>query len=784
MKQLFFIISFLATVAGYATNVTLGRISGTVIDGELNEPIPYATISINDKQGNLVTGNTSAEDGTFVIDKVNAGEYTLKVQFIGYKAFTREISISTDRANVELGVISLEPDLAQLDDVNIVAERSSIEQRIDRKVINVGKDLTTLGPSASDIMGNLPTLTVDQDGNLAMRGNDNVRILVDGKPTNIPASQLLKQIPSTSIKSIELITNPSAKYNPEGMSGIINIVLHKDANLGFNGNINTGVTIGEYTRYNGSLNLNYRTGKLNFFGNAGANWGKRPQDALIEDLTNNSYQDLFILSDNQSMLYKVGLDYYINDKNTLSFFTNQNRFTGETSGDIDVISNSNQFPVISQDFHFDNENFSSTYNAVYKRNFEKEGHSFELEADYNVIDGNDVGTFDISGGGENSNSYNDNTDNDITNTTINLDYTNPLTERSKLELGAEARLRNSNSLYRSTNENLNSTNFDYDNSIYSLYATFGQNFDKWSYQLGARLEQYEVEATNNNQRIYEDDYITVYPTAFTSYKLSEAQTLQLSFGRRVDRPSLGQVNPVRDFSSPRITVTGNPELDPQFTNSLELNYSNNFSKGSLNAGLFYRVINNEIQQTLLIDTEDPNKLLLTFANGEDNAAYGVEISGSYKPFKWWSLNPSFELYTRNINGVVGSQFVEVENTAYNFRMNQSFNVNKNLSLQLFGMYRSKAQLLQIEMQEMYFVNAGARYNILKNKGTLSINFNDIFDTQRFQFVTELPTRQKGTFKPDSQTVYLGFSYRFGGGKNQALSRKNRDDNEAQGGGIF
>lgn len=264
MKQLFFIISFLATVAGYATNVTLGRISGTVIDGELNEPIPYATISINDKQGNLVTGNTSAEDGTFVIDKVNAGEYTLKVQFIGYKAFTREISISTDRANVELGVISLEPDLAQLDDVNIVAERSSIEQRIDRKVINVGKDLTTLGPSASDIMGNLPTLTVDQDGNIAMRGNDNVRILVDGKPTNIPASQLLKQIPSTSIKSIELITNPSAKYNPEGMSGIINIVLHKDANLGFNGNINTGVTIGEYTRYNGSLNLNYRTGKLNF----------------------------------------------------------------------------------------------------------------------------------------------------------------------------------------------------------------------------------------------------------------------------------------------------------------------------------------------------------------------------------------------------------------------------------------------------------------------------------------------------------------------------------------
>lgn len=191
---------------------------------------------------------------------------------------------------------------------------------------------------------------------------------------------------------------------------------------------------------------------------------------------------------------------------------------------------------------------------------------------------------------------------------------------------------------------------------------------------------------------------------------------------------LGQVNPVRDFSSPRITVIGNPELDPQFTNSLELNYTQNFSKGNLNTGLFYRVINNEINQTLLLDPEDPNKLILTFANGEDNSAFGAEISGSYKPFKWWSLNPSFELYTRNIRGIVGSQYVEVENTAYNLRLNQTFNVTKALSLQLFGMYRSRAQHLQIEAQEMYFINAGARYNFLNDKATISLNFNDIFDT--------------------------------------------------------
>ncbi|HSJ12311.1 MAG TPA: TonB-dependent receptor [Gillisia sp.] len=784
MNKLILIIAFLITALGQAGNEPIGKISGTVIDKELNEPIPYATIIINNLEGALVSGNTSGDDGTFVVDKIEAGEYIFQVQFIGYKTHSQKITISSNNANINFGVIALEPELAQLDDVNIVAERSTIEQRIDRKVINVGKDLTTAGASASDMMGNLPTLTVDQDGNIAMRGNDNVRILVDGKPTNIPAAQLLKQIPSTSIKSIELITNPSAKYNPEGMSGIINIILHKNTNLGFNGNLNTGVTVGENTRYNGSLNLNYRTGKFNFFGNLGGNWGKRPQNALIEDFTNNTEQSLLLLSDNNSMLYKAGVDFYLNDNNTFSFFTNQNRFNGETSGDIDVFFLNNAEPNIFQNFLFDNENISSTYNAVYKRTFEKEGHSLELEADYNIIDGSDIGKFDISGGGGNFASYTDNTKNDINNTTINLDYINPLSETSKLELGAEARLRNSESVYRSTNQNIPAADFEYDNSIYSLYATFGQNFEKWSYQMGARLEQYDVEATNNAQRIYEDDYITVYPSAFTTYKITDMKTLQLSFGRRVDRPGLSQVNPVRDFSSPRITVVGNPELDPQFTNSLELNYTQNYTKGNLNAGLFYRVINNEINQTLLLDPEDPNKLILTFTNGDDNAAYGAEISGSYKPFKWWSLNPSFELYTRNIRGVVGDQYVEVENTAYNFRLNQTFNATKKLSFQLFGMYRSKAQLLQIEAQEMYFINAGARYNFLNDKATLSLNFNDIFDTQRFQFESELPYSQRGTFKPDSQTVYLGFSYNFGGGKNSALKRKNRDDNEAQGGGLF
>jgi outer membrane receptor protein involved in Fe transport len=784
MRQLLFTISFLLPAIIYAESEPIGKISGMVVDRELNEPIPFATIVINDLQGKLISGNTSAENGTFTIDKVPVGEYNLEVQFIGYKTFSQKIEISSKNANVDLGSISLEPDIAQLDDVTIVAERSTIEQRIDRKVINVGKDLTTVGATASDIMGNIPSLTVDQDGNIAMRGNANVRILVDGKPTNIPASQLLKQIPSTSIKSIELITNPSAKYNPEGMSGIINIVLHKNSNLGFNGSLNTGVTIGDYTRYNGSLDMNYRTGKFNFFGNVGGNLGERRNMGTIENLTNNSREELSFLSDNTSYLYKVGVDFFMNDSNTFSFYTNQNNFLGETLGETRILFLNNNQADLFQEFIVDDANTSSTYNFVYKTTFKKEGHSLELEADHNIINGSDNILYKFTENAQGFENYQDKSTEDIENTTLNLDYINPLNDKTKLELGAEARLRNSKNIYGSTNEDILDSNFDYDNTIYSLYTTFGQNFKKWSYQLGARLEQYDVEATLNGSKIFGDDYLTVYPTVFFSYNLSEKRTLQLSYGRRVDRPGLGQVNPVREFSSPRITVTGNPELNPQFTNSLELNYTHNFSKGNLTAGAFYREIENEINQTLLEDPEDPGRLLLTFENGENNAAYGAEFSGSYKPFKWWSINPSFEIYAQNIRGIIGTEYVEVENTAYSLRLSQSFNATDKLTFQVFGLYRGPAQMLQIKTDEFYFVNAGARYSILNQKGTLSLNFNDIFFTQQFSFVTDLPYRQRGTFSSDSQTVYLGFSYRFGGGKNSALKRRSRDDNESQGGGIF
>lgn len=785
MKQLILSFLLLTSAMSMAFTDPVGKISGSVMDQQLNEPIPYATVIINDMEGNLVTGITSSEDGTFTIPNVKAGDYVFKVQFIGYKTFSKEVHIDKNNFNIEIGVIMLEPDVAMLDETVVVAERTTIEQRVDRKVINVGKDLMTTGASASEIMVNIPSVNVDQNGNISMRGNSNVRILVDGKPTNMDPAQLLKQIPSTSIKSIELITNPSAKYNPEGMSGIINIVLHKNANQGFNGNLNTGLTQGENTRFNGSLDMNYRTGKFNFYGNFGGNFGKRENGGSIFLPESNSRQRFSIDNRNESYLYKIGVDYYLDEKNTLSVYTNQNFYDGGPLGGITFTDLNDPSRNFRQTLDANFENVNSSYNFLYDHDFAKDGHDIQLELDFNDFDEDENTIVDFENTELDFTPYVDRVHEDRQNFTGNIDYVNPLSEVSKLEMGAEARLLTTENDYNSTNPDFIDSDYLYERDIYSFYTTFGQNFEKWSYQLGGRLESYRVDADYNGEKVYEDDYITLYPSGFLTYTPSEKNSYQLSYSRRVDRPGFSQVNPIRQVTSPRLTVAGNPELDPQFTNSLEFNYTRKLGKkGSLTSGLFFRRTTDEINQVFQ-EGEEPGSLFLTFTNFGSNDAYGAEFSTNYKFTDWWSTNSTFEVYGQTMSGLVGEEFTEIENTAFTFRSNHNFKATESLSFSLFGFYRSKAKSLQLDMDDFYFLNLGARYSFLEDdKATLSLNFNDVFDTQEFSVTGGRPFEQIGTFKGETQTVYLGFSYRFGGDKNRALKRKSRDEDNSGGGGIF
>ena len=788
-------------------NDALGVINGKVIDEISNEPVAYAAVVIKSEDGSqTITGGITTEDGSFEINKLPDGTFIFEVQYIGYKTYSQKLVISKGKRILDLGTVTLVEETKELEGVELVAERTTIEQRVDRKVINVGKDLTTAGASASDIMNNIPSVNVDsQTGDITLRGNSNVRVMVDGKLSNVPVAQLLKQIPSTAIKSIELITNPSAKYNPEGMSGIINIVLHKNANIGFNGNVNLGLTKGIEAKFNSSIDMNYRNGKFNFYGNYGNNIGKWVNDGSILRVDENSRQKFDFFNNNKSHLYKLGVDFYLNDKNTISFFTNQNIYEGEGTGETAVSYFNNPSRNVTQLFLDDSNNSSEQYNFDYKLDFNKEGHNIELEIDHNLFDSEQDADF-RSVGASTYPDYMDFVDTERAQTTANLDYVNPLDSISKLELGLQSRNFETIVDYSSTGQSFNSngdlvptpsTKFVYDMDIYSAYATFGQTYEKWSYQMGVRIEDVQVKADTNAVRAFTDDYTEIYPSAFITYRPNEGDQVQLSYSRRVDRPGLQQVNPIREFATPLISSFGNPNLVPQFTNSYEANYTKRIKNGSITGGVFYRSITDEINRAIYVDRLDLNKTILTFDNFDKTSAYGVELSTNYKPLKWWSINGSFDLFSQTQRGLtetlnttdpnpseddIVEQRVKVDNTAWNLRMNNSFTVTKALTLQAFGFYRGRNKSIQFNADPMYFVNLGARYSFAEGKGTLSLNYNDIFNTMRFAFEGEYPFAQEGAFNWESNNVYLGLSYRFGSGKNQAKQRKRRDNNTKQGGG--
>ncbi len=777
-----------------------GSISGKIVDKSSNLPLPYVNVTIKDND-KLVTGTITQDNGNFVIKNLELKTYTAEIQFIGYKTQFKTINLSENNKSINLNIIFLEEEATQLQEVEIVKEKSILEQKIDRKVINVGKDLISAGATAGEIMNNIPSVSVDPQTNaISLRGNENVRILIDGKPTNMSSEQILKQIPSASIKQIELITNPSAKYNPEGMSGIINIVLHKNARMGFNGSINSGVTFGITPKVNTSIDMNYKEGKFNFFGNYGFNHGKYANNGYINifDIGNTSEQKFSFGNKNTSHLAKIGFDYFINDKNTFSFYTNQSWFYGSGFGSTNVDYTSGSSVDILQLFDNKNKDFSQTYNFDFKHNFKKEGHNIELEVNlnkndspedalFNTVTTNSVFTNQVATIGD--------------NTVINLDYTNPLTESSKLELGLESRVENTDNTFN-INNNYDS-DFDFKRTIYSAYATYGNQYKKWGYQLGTRFEQYDVDSNfrkvdtddiNNNSNTteiiddqYTDAIFAVYPSVFITYNPTEKDAFNLNFSRRVDRPSIGQVNPIREWSTPTITSIGEPELVPQFTNSFEVNYTRKTKLGSITSGVFYRMIEDEITRAVYTDPIDENRQILTYQNFKNNNAFGIEVSGNLDLKKWWSVNFGIDSYFRNVKGTIENQNNQIVNekvnaTVFNARFNNNYKLSKIWRAQWFFMYRGTEKSLQYDRKPMWRTDIGTSVTVLKGNGTISARLSDIFKTMNFNFEGDKPNLREGQFNWESRTVYLGFNYKFGSGKNRALQRKQRDKNETQGGG--
>lgn len=811
MKFKILLLSLLTSISFLqAQTSNPGSVSGKVIDKNSKQPIPYVNISIK-KADKLITGGITDDNGNFTVKNIALDTYTVELLFMGYKKQTLTINLTSDAKSANLNTISLEEEAVQLKGVEIVSERSTIVQKIDRKVINIGKDLIASGNNASEIMNNIPTVSIDaQTKEISLRGNSNVRILIDGKPSNIDASQLLQQIPSSSIKQIELITNPSAKYNPEGMSGIINIILNKNANEGFNGSLNSGVTFGITPKVNTALNLNYKVGKVNMYANYGLNHGKNSNHGDITSFRPNlENQQKFIFENlNTSHLVKLGLDYFVDDRNTLSFYTNLNLNNGGGNGNTLI----NYFDPARNDsqqlFDSNSDNTTQTFDFVYKHKFKKEGENIELQSNFSKTKNPEFTTYDLTTTVPSQTI----TDNDINRNVnylqINIDYVNPISETLKLELGAESRIqRITNNLLENVDEITGTYNrngdseFIFRRNIHSVYSNLGKQWGKWSAQLGLRLEQFNIdgdfsnvvtssipsENVNDNKNL-KDDIFSVYPSAFFNYKANDKDSFNFNFSRRVDRPSVGQLSPIREWTTPLVESRGNPDLKPQFTNSFEVNYTRTVAIGSITSGIFFRQINDEIVRTIYKNPENINQDIISFINFENNQAAGVEVSANLKATKWWSINTSADAYFKKVKGTVENantglqEYGEVDITSFNFRINNNFTATKKLRFNVFGMFRGQEAGLQFTRKPMYKADLGATYNVLKGKGSITARVNDIFQTMHFAFDGSIPYKQEGAFYWESRTLYVGFNLMFGGGKNSAMQRKQRDNNETQSGG--
>nr|WP_294935341.1 outer membrane beta-barrel family protein [uncultured Flavobacterium sp.] len=769
-----------------------GMLTGNVIDKKTNEPLPYATITVKD-ENNVISGSITKENGRFNLDNLPLKTLKIEIVFIGYKKFETVVNFSKEEKNINLKNITLEEEAKQLNEVIVTKEKSAIVQKIDRKIVTVGKDLQATGATAADIMNNIPTVNVDlQNNTVSLRGNENVKILINGKPSNLTALQTLQQIPSTSIKQIELITNPSAKYNPEGMSGIINIVLNKNSTLGFNGNINSGVVFGTVPKFNGSLDMNYKVNKFNFYSTYSLNHGKRISQGIVHWDNYNSTNDYdlsFKITDfNKEHFTKLGTDYYINEKNTLSFYTlqtfNSPHFKFENGVDYSNPATPDQMQIQNATGKSKNQ----TYNLAFKHLFNKEEKTLDIELNYNTDESPENSLFVD---GNNNFLRKNNVTKDAKNFIGNIDFVNPINETTKFELGLESRLDATSNIFF-VNDNFDA-DFDFERNIQSAYGNFSKQYAKWSYQVGLRLESYDVKGTFKKNGFADEtftDYIfTAYPSAFLTYNPSENNSFNFNYSRRVDRPNMEQVNKIRQWSTSTIEQIGNSELKPQFTNSIEANYTRKLEKGNITAGAFVRFIKDEINQVLTSNPYDPTKQLMTFTNFDKNQEYGLELSGNYEFKKWWSANFGIDNYFNNIKGIIeksdGNLYEEKVNaTLFNSRMNHTFKVTKNFRLIWFTMYSGARQGLQFSNKDMWKTDLGSRLDLFDGKGSLSLRFNDVFKTMKSRFYSTEPADINGTFRWESQTVNLNFSYRFGSGKNKSLDRKQRDNNEKQGGGMF
>lgn len=774
-----------------------GVVMGQLGDKETNEPLMYASLVLfRESDSTMVTGGITDEAGRFLIDEVPFGRYYLVVNYVGYpREEINDIRLSRAQPTHDMGELRIAPGAALLSEVTVEAARQLMEVGLDRRVINVDQELTSTGATALELMQNIPSVSVDFDGNVSLRGSTNVTILVDGRPstlTGLDGSEALEQIPSEMIERIEVITNPSVRYDPDGTSGIINVVLKKDRRSGFNAMLSTSAST--HNRYNASASFNYKLNGLNFFGNISGRlsdsygFGNSMRTSLVGPQPSYLEQESEYNRMGNTYNGQLGMDYFFNPKTrlTLSVSNNyRNRGTIDETEYSDLNHLLEPRSLFRRETDFGVVHNGMSYNLNFFREFDQQYRELTLDVNLNTRQMDREQDYMQQLFGQD---FEDPlTDMLLFESTVldgsnwmfsvQADYVHPLGEDRKLELGFRSYIRELDTDFRFFNhqagpgewDDIYSNRFVYGEQVHAAYGVYSTMLGPYSLQAGMRLEQALVTADQRTTgEVHEKDYFSFYPSLHLRRNLENNQAVQLSYSRRINRPRNRNINPFVRYNSEYDISYGNPDLDPEYINSLELGYTRFWENTTINPSLFYR--NTQGMMTRYRTMNEDGVTETTYMNLNRGLAYGAELIASQSITSWWRVSGTLSYFRWIVQG--GEAQMDIENDSYSWsvRLNNNLDLGRGWTMQVNGYYRSPMVMLQGEMREMYAMDIGMRKNVLNNRGSLTFRVSDVFDTQQFRMFNYGDNfTQNFERKRVSRAAVLSFTYRI-----NEFDRRNRE----------
>lgn len=797
-------------ITSQAQTAYMGIVNGTVIGS--NKTIDAATINLlRAKDSSIVKIAVSNKDGKFDMEKLPNGKYLVAVQSVGYaKYYSEAFELSNTKIEYRLKNINLNASETQLKDVTVVSKKPLVEQKLDRTIINVEASVTNVGATALEVLEKSPGISVDKDGNISLKGKNGVMVLVDGKPTYLGAvdlANMLRNMTANQLDQIEIMTNPPAKYDASGNAGVINIKTKKIKAKGLNGSLTAGYGQGVYARNNESVNLNYKDGKWNLFGNYSYNHNESFQQLdLDRKFINTSKQVVSIFgqtsntfSESNNHNAKLGADFSASKNTTYGFvvtgFDNASNRLGESTTRImngSVVLQSVTLAKTPEAQRF--KNLSSNFN--FRHQFDTTGKELTVDLDYAGYDGKTNGRLTNSYfNGSGNPVLPGDTLNNILPTTISIysakaDYIMPLKKGAKFESGFKVSNveTDNNAQYDSLLNNLNkpdynrSNHFIYKENIKAAYVNYSREINKkWSVQLGLRVENTHSKGNQlgNVQRasaIFDTTYTQLFPTAYISYTLNTKNQFSLNYGRRINRPDYQSLNPFVHFLDKYTFEQGNPSLKPQFSNNIELSHL--FMGGLLSTTINYTKTNNIIQQVIEQRTAT-NETFVKQANIATLDQFGIAVAAQVPIAKWWNMNLYTNIYNNRFRGLVNNTFVDLSSATLTFSGSSSFKLGKGWNAEISGFYRSKGLEGVLFINPMGMVSSGVSKSVLKNKGTLRLNIRDIFYIQQASGYAKYDDIDISFINiRDSRVANISFTYRFSKGKIGNTQRKRNSVDEA------